>query len=114
MLKTCRVVLALVLMGVLSACTSFQTATDQSTSETVASLQAGDTVKVVLTDNTTEQFTVTENNPDELLGDGVRIAKKDIRLVVVEKLDAGKSAVAGITVVGTLISIGMLMLIAAF
>jgi hypothetical protein len=104
---------ALLLLALVSACTSFKSADRESTQVGISGLSVGDTVQIVTADETRVRFTIEAIDDDALIGDSIRIEKKDIRVVSVERIDPGKTAVAGITVFGVVACIGLIVLVVA-
>ncbi len=90
----------------LSACTSFKTAKDQSTEDTISNLSIGDTVELVTVDGSKESFTITAIEEDALVGDETRVPIDVIRIVSVEGFDSGRTAIAGGLTFGVIAAIG--------
>jgi hypothetical protein len=83
-----------VVLALMSGCTSFKTVDSQSTAVTVSNLVIGDKVQIVTADGGKVRLTIETIEDDALIGDGVRVPIDDIRLVSIERIDPSKTAEA--------------------
>ena len=103
-------VTTIIFLALFQGCTSFKTVDSEPTGVTVSNLAIGDEVQIVTTDGEKVRLTIEAIEDDTLIGDGVRVPIKDIRIVSIRRIDSGKTTAASITTVG--IVIGALVVVA--
>jgi len=94
-------------------CTSFKTTSGQPTEVAVSKLSIGDTVQIVTVDGTKVRLTIEVIEDDTIIGDNFRIPIEDIRIISVERIDAGKTTAASIIIFGVAACVGLLVLVSS-
>jgi hypothetical protein len=96
------------MLSFIVGCTSFRTTEGQATEVAVSELAIGDTVQIINADAEKLRFTIEAIEDDALIGKNIRVPIGDIRLVSVERIDPGKTAVAGLTT-GAIIGLALMI-----